>query len=169
MTWYNIFCNKYASYILKYYMDVWWEKSIFLVRWLLQWTLVPSFFYLSFFLSNNFHLLYFMFQAWASICASVHWRVWVCTVVCMGVLGCVQVCKGVCAGVRQCVRVCAGVHGYTLVCPCVHGYARVCASMCRSVRKCAEVCRSARVSASVCVGWIFRIPTGDYSPYISGL
>ena len=110
-----------------------------LVRWLPQRTLVPSFFFL---LSSAFFILgLFMYDfMWF-----IKFRPWAGMYgMCAGVHGCARVCTGVrCAGVHECERVCMAV------CAGVHG----------CVRRCLWVC----------VEWIFRIPTGDLSPNISGL
>ena len=143
---------------------VMWMGQVFIVHWSPQQTLVPSFFSL---LSSSaiFVLGLFMYDfMWfiksmyifgecvglRGCVQGVHRRVWVCS----GVCGYAWVCAGVrgwCAGVRGCTQVSTGVHRSTLVCVGVCGCGCMHGCMC------------------VCVGWIFRIPTGDLSPTISGV
>ena len=83
----------------------------FLVRWLPQPTLVPSFFYLSLFLSLSLSLfppffhLHVIYQV-----KGISGHQWVC-------VGCVRVCKSV----RGCARVCGGVHRRAQVCVDMYG------------------------------------------------
>ena len=125
----------------------------FLVRWLPQRTLVPSFFsFLSiFYLSSaifpftcNF-MWFIKLRASAGMCG-----------VCVGMRGCVRVCMGVrgcewvCLGVSGCARVCVGVRKCPQVCVGMHGCAQ-------SVRRCVWKCRGVCMG----VGWIFRIPSRE--------
>ena len=114
----------------------------FLVRWLPQRTLVPSFFLLlylpffKFFVSSIFQITVISCDwSWTF---EHHIRI-----------------SGYVWGMRG--RVCAGVHGCAQVCTSVHTCMWVGAGVCG----CAWVCGSAQVSASVCVGRIFRISSGD--------
>ena len=133
----------------------------FLVHWSPQRTLVPSFFYLSVYLSIYLSAIFpftcnFMWfiklrasAGMCGICMGVCWCVWVCA----GVLGCARVCSGV----LRCAGVCVGVHGCAQVQAKVHTcmwvwlggwvrYARVCMGVCGSVQKCEGVCK--------CVCWM---------------
>ena len=151
-TYYCIICNSKAmAYVFQ--IDI----SEFLVRWLLQRTLVPSFFYLSspffqiFPFTCNF-MWFIKLRASAGISGYV-WGVCMCARVCASVRECAQVCMGVC----RYARVCAGMHGCAWVCTSVPGCTQVCAGVHRCALVCAWICMGLRMY----VGWIFRISSGE--------
>ena len=104
-------------------------ELVFLVHWLPQWTLVPSFFFPSFFLSSIFPFTCnFMWFIKLRTSAGM-WGARRRARVSMDVLRCVQECAGVCPAMCSYARVCASVHVHALVCAGVWG----------CVWKCAEV------------------------------
>ena len=106
--------NNSAQFTLRWRMEL-----VFLVHWLPQRTLVPSFFFPSFFLSSI-----------QDISGYVR-----CIKACAGIHGCAQVC----AGVQECAGVCPAMCSYVRVYANVHVYALVCEGVWGCVWKYAEV------------------------------
>ena len=159
--WRNIIFDAFLPfYLIDFILFLFLNNSDpFLVRWLPQRTLVPSFFF--FYLSLLFPIFPFTFNfMWsiklrasagicgvclgvfgcARVCAGVlRVCVWMCAQEWAGMPGCTWMCAWVCAGIWRCTRVYLGVPGCTLVSGCLW----ICMGVC------------------MCVGWIFRISSGD--------
>ena len=108
--------NNSAQFTLRWRMEL-----VFLVHWLPQWTLVPSFFFPSFFLSSIQDISGYV--RCIKACAGIHGYAQVCA----GVQECAGVCPAMCSYARVCasVHVCEGVYGSALkclgVCECLCG------------------------------------------------